>query len=373
MASSLLKKTVADILAKADITINGDRPWDIRVLDEHAYNRILGGGTLGMGEGYMAGEWECEQIDVAVDKIYQAKLEKYIKLTPRFLSQALTARVKNYGKKSHAFEVGKRHYDIGNDFYQAMLDKRMAYSCGYWKDAKTLDEAQEAKLDLICRKLGLEKGMTLLDIGGGWGSLAGYAAEHYGVSVVVVTISKEQASLGAELCKGLPVEFRLQDYRELEGRFDRVASVGMFEHVSPKHHETFMEVARRSLVDDGLFLLHTIGSPYTDLTMDPWIHKYIFPNGILPSLSLIAKAAERRFMVEDVQNFGPYYDKTLMAWNANFEEAWPRFEKEYGAVFRRMWRMYLLSSAGSFRSRATELYQVVLSPNGTRETYISPR
>ena len=183
----------------------------------------------------------------------------------------------NYQSKARAFQIGEHHYDLGNDLFEKMLDKRMIYSCGYWKNAKTLDEAQEAKLDLICRKLYLKPGMKVLDIGCGWGGFAFFAAEKYGVEVVGVSVSKEQIAY-AEAKRGkLPVTFLLQDYRDITGSFDRVVSVGMFEHVGYKNYTEFMTVVNRCMKDDGLCLLHTIGATITSFHPDPWIQKYIFP------------------------------------------------------------------------------------------------
>jgi len=374
MVPSKLKNSVAEILRQADVIVDGDRPWDVRVKNDRAYLKLLGGGSLGLGESYMAGDWECDRIDIAVDKIYRANLAQYITRNPRFILQAASAKLKNYGSKKEAFQVGEQHYDLGNDLYKAMLDSRMIYSCAYWKNAKNLEEAQEAKLDLICKKLHLKPGMTMLDIGGGWGGLAKFAAEKYGVTCTIVSVSKEQMKLAAELCKGLPVECKVQDYRDVTGLYDRVVSVGMFEHVSPKYYRTYMEVVKRCLKDDGLSLLHTIASKITDLNVDPWVHKYIFPNSVLPSLKLIAESSEKLFIIEDVHNFGPDYDTTLMAWYENFEKSWkgPLAEK-YGETFYRMWRLYLLMCAGSFRSSELELYQVVLAPIGRTGTYQAVR
>jgi cyclopropane-fatty-acyl-phospholipid synthase len=245
-----------------------------------------------------------------------------------------------------------------------MLGPTMAYSCGYWKNATTLTQAQEAKLDLTCRKLQLEPGMRVLDIGCGWGSFMAHAARHYGVRCVGITISKNQAGFASQRFPDLPLEFQLEDYRDLQGRYDRIASIGMFEHVGKKNHRTFMQVARRCMVDDGIFLLHTIGKNERGGTADPWMDKYIFPNAELPSISHISDAADRLFVVEDLHNFGSDYDKTLMAWHANFEDAWPRFADSLGERFRRQWRYYLLSSAGAFRARDIQLWQWVLTKDG---------
>lgn len=359
----------AELLAKADIRINGTRPWDIQLKAPDVFDRALAQGNLGLGEAYMDGDWDAEQLDGFFCRLLRADLEQEI--NPRkLIFHALRARWLNLQNGSRAWEVGKIHYDLGNDFYAAMLDSRMTYTCGYWKSAANLEQAQAAKLDLVCRKLELEPGMRVLDIGCGWGSFMAYAAEHYGVECVGATISQEQAAYGQRLMKqGLPVRFLLQDYRELEQSFDRIVSLGMFEHVGWKNYDMYMQVAHRCLKENGLFLLHTIGKNVHGTEPDPWIDRYIFPNGDVPALSQLGRALEGRFVIEDLHNFGADYDKTLMAWHRNFETAWPHFEECYGQRFRRTWRYYLLSCAGAFRARNIQLWQLVLSKRGVLGGY----
>ncbi len=362
---------ISELLEKADIRINGDRPWDIQIHDPNVPERALAYGNLGLGEAYMDGGWDAERLDEFFFRLIRSNVHEQVQPL-RLIFHSLRARLLNLQTARRSWQVGEQHYDLGNTFYQAMLDKRMTYTCGYWKHARNLDEAQEAKLDLLCRKLQLEPGMRVLDIGCGWGSFMAYAAEHYGVSCVGVTISREQAELGRQLCEGLPVEFRLQDYRELNETFDRVVSVGMFEHVGRKNHREYMEIAARCLKEDGIFLLHTIGKNVRSGTPDPWIDKYIFPNGDLPSLGQIADTSEELFVIEDVHNFGADYDRTLMAWHGNFEQAWPRFKAHYGERFHRMWRYYLLCCAAAFRARSIQLWQVVMSKDGLLGGYRRP-
>jgi cyclopropane-fatty-acyl-phospholipid synthase len=358
-----LGRLMRDLLAKVDIQVNGSRPWDMQVHASDVPARAFAYGSLGLGEAYMDGSWDCEQLDEFFHRVLRGRLHHEVKPL-RLAYHSLRVRLLNLQSLRRAWQVGEAHYDLGNDFYKAMLDRRMTYTCGYWKDASDLDEAQEAKLDLICRKLDLRPGMRVLDIGCGWGSFMQYAAEHYGVRCVGVTVSGEQARLGAERCRGLPVEFRLQDYREVDERFDRIVSIGMFEHVGRKNHRRFHEVVERCLAEDGLFLLQTIGKNNRNNTPDPWLDKYVFPNGDLPSLDQIAEAAEDLLIVEDVHNFGGDYDRTLMAWYERFEAAWPQFRARYGERFYRMWRYYLLSCAGVFRARTAQLWQVVMSRDG---------
>lgn len=370
---SFFKKKVEDILKTIDVEINGSRPWDITVHDERLYSRVLMRGSVGLGEAYMDGWWDCPNLDQFFTRLLEGALHVKYKAPGQDLFHLVSNSVFNRQTPSRSFEVGERHYDIGNDLYQTMLDKRMVYSCGYWKSAQTLDEAQEDKLDLICRKLQLKPGQHVLDIGCGWGSFAKFAAEKYGVRVTGITISKEQAALAKALCKGLPVEIVLQDYRSLQGTYDAVVSIGMFEHVGPKNYRTFMQVAKRCLKDDGLFLLHTIGGNFSKIQTDPWIDKYIFPNGVVPSLKQVGAALEDLFVVEDWHNFGAYYDTTLMAWHANISKAWDSLGTRYSARFRRMWDYYLLSCAASFRSRDNQLWQIVLSKKGVPGGYTSVR
>ncbi|UYU33487.1 cyclopropane fatty acyl phospholipid synthase [Siccibacter colletis] len=354
-------RIVSELLGRAGIEINGSRPGDIRVNNPQFFKRVLQEGSLGLGESYMDGWWDCDRLDLFFTRVLRAGLEKQLPHHFKDTLRILGARVFNLQSRKRAWMVGKEHYDLGNDLFSRMLDPAMQYSCGYWKTADNLVDAQQAKLKLICDKLALEPGMTLLDIGCGWGGLAEYAARHYGVSVHGVTISAEQQKMAQERCQGLDVNIRLQDYRDLDEQFDRIVSVGMFEHVGPKNYATYFEVVDRNLKPDGLFLLHTIGSRTTSNSVDPWINKYIFPNGCLPSVRHIANAAEKHFVMEDWHNFGPDYDKTLMAWYARFQAAWPEIADNYSERFRRMFTYYLNACAGAFRARDIQLWQVVFS------------
>ena len=372
MEEPKLKQTTQNILDFAGIKINGENPWDIVVHDARFYKRVLAQGSLGLGESYMDGWWDCKSLDKFFCKLLGAKLYKKVR-NKSILWSVLKAKLFNFQTKSRVYEAGEKHYDLGNDLYKNMLDKRMVYSCGYWKNAKTLDEAQEAKLNLTCKKLNLKPGMKVLDIGCGWGSFAKYAAEKFKVKVVGITISKEQVELGNKLCKGLPVEIRLQDYRDLNEKFDRTVSLGMFEHVGPKNYKSFMKIASKCLNDNGLFLLHTIGIGTPGGGRDRWLDKYIFPNGVLPSAKQISKASEGLFILEDWHNFGADYDKTLIAWHNNFEKNWDKIKEKYNERFKRMWNYYLLCCAGVFRSQKGRLWQIVFSKNGVIGGYQSIR
>ena len=354
--------------AAADIDVGGDRPWDVQVHDERTFARVLTTGTLGLGEAYMDGWWDCDAIDQMVERAQGTGLAGTLstRLAP---IQAVGSTVRNQQSKRRSREVGRRHYDVGNDLYRRMLDERMLYSCAYWRRATTLGEAQERKFELIANKLELEPGMRVLDIGCGWGGAAAYFAEVRGCELVGVTISEQQAALARERCAALPVDIRLQDYRDIDETFDRVYSIGMFEHVGVRNYRTYMQTCRRLLRDaDGLTLLHTIGGSRSRRATDPWVEKYIFPNSMLPSARQIVEAAEGVLQLQDWHNFGADYDRTLMAWHANIDAAWDDLP-DYDERFRRMWRFYLLSSAGSFRSGNLQLWQIVFSRDGLRAAY----
>ncbi|WP_235565340.1 cyclopropane fatty acyl phospholipid synthase [Lysobacter sp. Root494] len=366
-----LRHRLERLLAHADVRVDGDRDWDLQMHDPRLPMRLLAQGSLGLGESYMDGWWDARSLDGLLYHLLDARIDERVRGIAAYLD-GLRAQLFNLQTRSRSFTVGERHYDLGNDLYAAMLGKRLVYSCGYWREATTLDEAQEAKLDLVCRKLGLQPGMRVLDIGCGWGEALKFAAERYGVSGVGVTISREQADYARRLCDGLPIEIRVQDYRELDEKFDRVFSIGMFEHVGVKNYRRYFEVARTCLPEDGLFLLHSIGSNQSQHHTDPWIARYIFPNSMLPSAAQIARAAEGLFVMEDWHGFGPDYDRTLQAWRDNVEAAWPQLPS-YDERFRRMWRFYLSGSMASFRARRIQLWQVMLSPRGIRGGYIAPR
>jgi cyclopropane-fatty-acyl-phospholipid synthase len=359
-----VREEAQKILDIAGIKINGKNNWDIKVNDESFYDKVLSGGSLALGETYIDGMWDAKHLDEFFYKILNSDIDKRIKFDLGFLLHLVKSKLLNRQSRRRAFQIGEEHYDKGNDLYKAMLDKKMVYTCGYWQTgANNLDESQEAKLNMVCKKIGLKKGDKILDIGCGWGSFLKYAAEKYGVKGVGITVSKEQAEFTRKNCKGLPIEIRLQDYRDVNEEFDHIISLGMFEHVGPKNYKDYFQVAGRCLKKDGLFLLHTIGGNISKNHGDPWIDKYIFPNGVLPSVSQIGKAIEGIFVMEDWHNFGADYDKTLMAWFENFDRHWSELKKtgKYDDRFYRIWKYYLLSCAGLFRARGAQLWQIVLS------------
>lgn len=352
-------RIASEMLERAGITVNGSQPYDIQVHNPSFFKRVLQEGSLGLGESYMDGWWQCDRLDIFFTRVIQAGLEDHLPHQLKDTLRIAAARLINLQSQKRAWIVGREHYDLGNDLFERMLDPHMQYSCGYWKEVNSLDEAQDAKLRLICEKL--QSGMALLDIGCGWGGLAEFAARHYGVSVTGVTISAEQQKMAQQRCKGLDVTILLQDYRDLNEQFDRIVSVGMFEHVGPKNYATYFEVVNRNLKTDGIFLLHSIGANRSRDSVDPWINRYIFPNGRLPSVGQIAMASEPHFVMEDWHNFGADYDKTLMAWDARFQQCWPDIKSHYGERFFRMFHYYLCACAGAFRARDIQLWQIVFS------------
>lgn len=365
--SSSARRRLAALLARADVELDGKRPWDIQVNDPAMPLRVLLGGSLGAGESYMDGEWDCAALDEMFTRVLRVGMDEQLSSSRRLLARVF-GWLRNPQRGRRAFVVGERHYDIGDDLYQRMLDRRMIYSCGYWRSAETLEAAQEAKLDLVCRKLGLRPGMRVLDIGCGWGGAARFAAERYGVSVTGLTVSRNQFETACATCAGLPIDIRFEDYRAHQPagavRYDRIYSLGMFEHVGERNYRTYFRKVRELLAADGLFLLHTIGTNRATPGTDPWIDRYIFPNSHLPSHAEVARAAQRWWVIEDWHNFGIDYDRTLLSWWHNISRRWGEISDRYDERFRRMWQYWLMLSAAGFRARSSQLWQIVLSPHG---------
>ena len=362
-------------MAQAGIELNGSQPGDLRVLDSRLYRRLALNGTLGFGNAYLDGWFECDQMDIFFHKICR-HMARRGQLTPNSATnylRHLATRIYNMQSRGRAFMVARKHYNLGNELFSRMLDSGMNYSCGYWKEAKDLEEAQQAKLRLVFDKLRLEPGMKLLDIGMGWGGAAKFAVEHYGVEVTGVTVSQEQFDYVKKDTQGMPITPLLKDYRDIEGHYDRVYSIGMFEHVGARNYHNYLRVVRQVMEEDGLFLLHTIGGNFAATGTDSWIAHHIFPNGCIPSPKQLSKAIERNFIIEDLQNFGPDYDRTLMAWYHNVETHLEHILSLYDERFWRMWRYYLMCCAGAFRARRLQLWQLVLSPLGAEQRYDAPR
>ena len=368
-----MERLFQNLLDPADIKINGDRPWDIHVHNTDMFAKVISGGSLAMGETYLDGWWDCDALDQFFERILRARLELKIWNKKHLLWNVLKSKIKNPYRRSKAFEIGKRHYDIGSDLFECMLDKNMVYSCAYWKDAQSLYEAQISKMDLICRKIHLNPGQRILDIGCGWGSYAKYTAEKYHAEVSGITVSEEQLTYCYETCNELPVKIFLKDYRDLDEQFDHIVSIGMFEHVGYRNYREYMEIVNRCLKRNGIFLLHTIGNNISLKSLDPWIMKYIFPNSMIPSAKQITEAAEGLFILLDWHSFGSDYDKTLMAWYDNFVNNWDKIKDKYGKRFYRMWTYYLLCCAGNFRANKNQLWQIVFTKIGSNLRYQSIR
>jgi len=373
------RQKVTELLRAAGIEVDGEQPWDLQVRDPGFFQRVLGEGSLGAGEAYMDGWWEVRRLDEFFHRLLSAGLERRFR-TPSLLGQVVLARLGNLQSRRRSRRVAEQHYNLSNRLYQAMLGPTMQYTCAYYGvdgSLTTLDEAQRAKLGLIARKLHLEPGMRVLELGGGFGELARFLAAEHGCEVVSYNISRRQVEYARRLCEGLPVEIRQQDYREAAGetvQYDRVVSIGLMEHVGPKNYRGFFELVRGRLKTGGLALVHTIGGHVSRQSADRWITKYIFPGGVIPSAAQLTRALEGLFVLEDWHNFGPDYDRTLMAWEANFAAAWPELKQGEGLDerFFRMWRYYLLSCAGAFRARGLNLWQLVLS-HGDIPRYVPAR
>lgn len=357
------RKLVAGLLEECGIRIDGGNPWDIRVFDEDFFARVLRQGSLGFGESYIERGWDTGDVEELMYRLLSARIDERVRTWRDVIAYA-SAVLFNRQRPARAFAVGERHYDLGNDIYELMLDSRMIYSCGYWENARTLEEAQRAKLDLVFQKLALKPGQRVLDVGCGWGGALEYAAREYGVEGVGITISREQADYARKKCAGLPIDIRLQDYRDLRGDFDHIYSIGMFEHVGPKNYRRYLHTLRRCLRPGGRFLLHTIVAIRANnrSSTDPWIDKYIFPNSKLPTEAQIAAAAEGLFDIAGRQAIGSHYIPTLRAWRANFERHWPTLRLTRGDVFFRMWEFYLSSSAATFRAGKNDVWQLLLMP-----------
>jgi cyclopropane-fatty-acyl-phospholipid synthase len=363
----LARTVVEGLLSKAGVAIDGPNPWDIQVKDGRFYGRVMRDGSLGLGEAYIEGWWDCPQVDELICRLLRSGVKDQSNKDLRHVMALVATRLFNLQSKARSKRVAERHYDLGNELFSAFLDPYNQYSCAYFEGTEDLNEAQGQKLELICKKIALRPGDRVLDIGCGWGGFGRYAAEHHDCSVTGVNISREQIQYAKAYCSDLQVSVLECDYRELGGTFDKVVSIGMFEHVGWKNYRTFMETVHRCLEDGGIFLLQTIGGNESQLGVDAWVAKYIFPVGVVPSIAQIGRAIEGLFVMEDWDNLGPHYDKTLLAWNRNFQRAWDSLKGKYGERFKRMWEYYLLSSAGAFRARGLQLWQILLTKYHTSQ------
>lgn len=367
MTDTQAEKFITDLLASADIKIGGERPWDIKVYNQEFFKRCLVDGSLGAGEAYMLNWWECQSLDQLTVKALEAKLPRRIENPTKLALETLLAKLYNRQNRSRSYQVARKHYDLDADFFMSILDPYNQYTCGYFKDTDNLNLAQEKKLDLQCRKLNLQAGDKVLDIGCGWGGFAKFAASQYGCHVTGISISDSQIEYARKFCNTLPVEIKKCHYQDIQGKYDKILICGMIEHVGSKNYRKLFEIVHQHLNNNGIFLLHTIGGNRRQATGNRWLNKYIFPNYTIPAISEIGAAAEALFAIEDWHNFGPYYDNTLMAWNSNFEAAWPKLKEKYDDQFKRMWHYYLLGCAGYFRARHSQLWQIVMTKIGRNQ------
>ena len=367
------EKIVRRFLDQAEVQINGNCPWDIKVHNSEFYRRAILQGTLGLGESYMDGWWNCEALDQLFYRLIRADLHKKVHVPWIEKISFLANKISNRQTRRRSRKVIDSHYDPGSDIILAFLDPYNQYTCGYFEGTDNLNKAQEQKLDLICRKLMLTEKDKVLDIGCGWGGFARFATERFGCEVTGISISSEQIEYAKNFCDGLPVHFVFSDYRDFRGSFKKILICGMIEHVGYKNYRKLLRMVHECLEKDGLFLLHTIGGNTSVISNDPWVGRYIFPNSMLPSLEQIMNAVDGLFVLEDLHNFGQYYDPTLMAWHQNFVRTWPVFRSRFDERFFRMWNYYFLHLAGAFRARKNQLWQFVFSRNGILGGYRSSR
>ena len=345
--------------------VGRDRPEFTVTLNEDLDKKeLLTSTSLALGEAYMKEELEVDRDLYEVLNLFLGQMGKFKTDKSALKKLILTSKAKKNQEKEVRF-----HYDIGNEFYRLWLDETMSYSCGYFKNAEdTLYDAQVNKADHILEKLQLQEGMTLLDIGCGWGFLLMRAAKKYGIKGTGITLSKEQYQKFSEDIEREGLKDRLQvelmDYRDLKHsgvQFDRVVSVGMLEHVGRGNYELFMENAEAVLKPEGLFLLHYI-SAQKEHEGDPWIKKYIFPGGTIPSLrEIIDILPEYEFHVLDIESLRRHYNRTLLCWRENFLKHRAEIARMQGEEFTRMWELYLASCAATFNNGIIDLHQILTS------------
>ncbi len=369
MTNRFFKPLFESLLEGTGVRVDGDRPWDIRVNRDRLYRRTLRG-SLGIGESYIDGDWDCAALDQLFRRVLSANTQKNPLIRAARAWRGLQARVMNLQTRERSRAVAEEHYDIDHRMYALFLGPWNQYTCCFFDGTDDLGRAEVIKLELLCDKLELKAGDRLLDIGCGWGGFAKYAAETRGCEVTGISLSEEQIRYAAEYTRGLPVAIRRLDYRDLPGSglapFDKISIVGMIEHVGYKNYGRIFGVVHQMLKPDGLFLLHTIGNCEKTSVVDPWIEKYIFRNSMAPAMSQLADAAEGRFAVEDWENYGHFYVPTLQAWYDRFNANWDRIRalktaRPFDERFRRLWNYYLMSSKAAFDVEQLHLWQVVMT------------
>lgn len=363
---------VRSILESAGIQANGTETWDPRINDQRFWNRVAMDGMLGLGDSYVDRWWDSDDIPEFFNRAIRGRLLVWTSRSHHAILKRIRDWAFNPQNPRRAVANVKAHYTERDELVLGMLGPWNAYSCAFFEDpehpAEGLAVAEARKLELICRKLSLNSSDRFLDIGCGWGSLLGYAQKHYGVKGDGITPAPNQAAFVSRTY-GLTVYER--DYRRIDTHYDRIASVGMYEHVGPKNARTYMETVNRSLNKNGLFLLHFFGRPSADIPLlDTWTDRYIFPGAYLPTSAETHAAAEGLLEIVHQDEWGRHYDPTLCAWERNFEEYAVREGlKERNQALYRMWRYYLLSAAGAFRSGDIALWQMVFKKRGSRRVY----
>jgi cyclopropane-fatty-acyl-phospholipid synthase len=365
----LFKPLFENLLEGTDVRLGGDRPWDIRVNRDRLYRRALRG-SLGIGEAYIDGDWDCDALDELFRRVLSVNTQKKPLIRAARAWRSFQSRVMNLQTRKRSRAVAEEHYDIDHRMYALFLGPWNQYTCCFFDGTNDLERAEVIKLEMLCDKLELKPGMRLLDIGCGWGGFAKYAASTRGCEVTGISLSDEQIRYANDYTHGLPVTIRKLDYRDLPDSglapFDRISIVGMIEHVGYKNYAGLLEIVHQMLKPDGLFLLHTIGNNEHSTVVDPWMEKYIFRNSMAPAMSHLANAAEGRFVVEDWENYGHYYSPTLQAWHDRFNANWDRIRslktaRPFDDRFRRLWNYYLMSSKAAFDVEQLHLWQIVMT------------
>ena len=371
----MYKQWVNRKLRSAGLTINNDQAdpqYNLSVFDEKFYTYTALKGSLGFGESYADGKWDCTNLDKVIFQILQHRIDTN---GLAHIGLVLRSAACNMQNKIRAMRVARQHYNVDTDVFDWMLDPYLQYTCGYWAEAESLNEAQTAKMDLVIKKLGLSAGDSVLDIGCGWGGFAKYAAETHGIKMFGLSISSKQLEYAKKLCAGLDCTFKFGDYRHLPEiypqTFDAITIIGVTEHIGYKNYKGLYKVMRDRLKPGGLVLQHTITHMKSCQYTDPFVERYIFPGGMVPSVEQLSTAMKSFFVLEDLHNFSADYDKTLCAWHENFKQARENIEQagHLGKRFYRIWEYYLLSCAAMFRARQAQLMQLVLSPDGVAGGY----
>jgi cyclopropane-fatty-acyl-phospholipid synthase len=362
--ASLYERLVASVFLEADVRLDGGRAWDFDVRDDRFYHTVLLKGSLGLGESYVDGWWTCRDLEELIYRLLRSGVERHNRYRPSTLWLAGLARLTNRQTRRRGMKVAEEHYNLGDRVF-SFLGHYKNYSCGYFEGTDDLDVAQRLKLELLCRKLNLQPGERLLDVGGGWGEFARYAAKHYGVEVVSINIADDQIRFAREYCAGHPVKIVKCDYRDATGTYDKIAAIAMLPHVGPRNYREFMQVMHDRLTPNGTLLIECTGGNQSRAYCEPWTNKCIFSGGTIPSLKQLGEAMERLFVLEDLHNFAPSYVHTLRGWHANFQKAWPEMASGASESFRRTFEYFFLSCAAAFRARDLQYWHLVLTKPGT--------